>query len=76
MDTQIYAAILGALIAFGLVLIRDWIGKVFERKKKHYDALVRLESQLQDQGGVIHDNIYQLSPFIDALERGALYWSD
>jgi hypothetical protein len=69
-------ALLGAFSAFVLVISRDWIGKVYDRKRKHYDALVRLEAHFQDQGGVIHDNVYLLPHFMAALNRGALYWSN
>jgi hypothetical protein len=79
-DPQVFAAAIGALLgafsAFILVISRDWLGKVYDRKRKHYDALVRLEILFQDQGGVIHDNIYLLPHFIAALNKGALYWSN
>ncbi len=79
-DPQVFAAAIGALLgafaAFILVVSRDWLGKVYDRKRKHYDALVRLEAQFQDQGGVIHDNIYLLPYFAAALNKGALYWSN
>lgn len=78
-DPQVFAATLGALLgalaAFALVIIRDWIHKVFERKLKHYNALVMLEGQLQDQGGSIHDNLCILPSFIAALNNGTLYWT-
>jgi hypothetical protein len=79
-DAQVFAAAIGALLgafsAFVLVISRDWIGRVYDRKRKHYDALVKLEAQFQDQGGVIHDNIYLLPYFVAVLNKGALYWSN
>lgn len=79
-DSQVIAsaigALLGALSAFLLVVMRDWVGKIYDRKVKHYDALVRLELQLMDQGGVLNDNLQVLPKFISTLEKGGVYQSN
>ncbi len=78
-EPQVFAAAIGALLgaffAFILVVSRDWLGRVYDRKRKHYNALVRLEAELLEQGGVIHDNIQLLPKFAAALNDGAVYWS-
>jgi hypothetical protein len=79
-DPQVTAsaigALIGAFVALILVVTRDWVGKVYDRKHKHFDALVKLEAQAQAQGGVINDNLFILPHFANTLRNGKLYWSN
>lgn len=78
-EKQVYGSIagtvLGALLAFLLVVGRDRFSAISSRKKKHYDTLVKLNRQLQIQAVNIQDNLYILPLFSESLKRGEVYYN-
>lgn len=68
-------AILGAVAAFTLVVVRDSLNKIDARKQKHYNALVKLEAEFTVRYGIVNDNLYIIPHFAKSLNEGSLYWS-
>lgn len=63
-SAQFSGAFMGALFAFLFVRLGDALTKVYERKLKHYNALVRLEQQLNTYLNRISDNLFVINDFI------------
>jgi hypothetical protein len=64
------AAFLGAFFALTFTQIAKLISNIHKRNTKHYDSLVTLETQLNDLGGILNDNIYILPGFRNAITSG------
>ena len=58
---QLIAAFAGAFASFFFLRLAEFFTKVFERKRKHYNAMVKLDHELNEQIGVIKDLQYSIS---------------
>jgi len=72
---QGFSAFTGAFFAFLFIKIAEFLSKVYQRQVKHYNSLVLLESQLNELGGILYDNIYLIPPFRNAITSGRIYFS-
>jgi hypothetical protein len=62
-------AFLGAFFAFIGVRIADGLNKIYERHAKNNKALIMLEHELNDRGGIIHDDIYTADTFLSFVKE-------
>ena len=69
------SAFMGAFFAFLFLRLADFLERIYKRQVKHYNSLVILETQLNELGGIIHDNIYLIPFFRDAITSGNIYFS-
>lgn len=72
---QGFSAFAGAFFAFIFLRLAEFLSKVYQRQVKHYNSLVILETQLNELGGIIHDNIYLIPFFRNAITSGNIYFS-
>ena len=72
---QGFSAFAGAFFAFFFLRLAEFFTKIYERQLKHYNALVLLETQLNELGGIIHDNLYLIPSFRKAISSGNIYFS-
>ena len=72
---QGFTAFAGAFFAFFFLRLAEFFSRVYSRQVKHYNSLVILETQLNELGGIIHDNIYLIPYFRDAILSGKIYFS-
>lgn len=72
---QGFSAFAGAFFAFLFLRLAEFLSKVYQRQVKHYNSLVILETQLNELGGIIHDNIYLIPFFRNAITSGNIYLS-
>lgn len=68
-------AFLGAYFAFVFLRIADHLRRVYDRQKKHHEALVRFEHELNNYLTVIADNIYLIERFRKTVNDKKIYWS-
>lgn len=73
--TQGFSAFAGAFFAFLFLRLAEFLSKIYQRQVKHYNSLVILETQLNELGGIIHDNIYLIPFFRNAITSGNIYFS-
>jgi hypothetical protein len=78
-DKEVFRALLGgftgAFFAFLFVRVGEGLKRVYERKEKHYDALVRLQHYFNDCLNTTADNIFIVDTFLsvfsdERIERG------
>lgn len=66
-------AFMGAFFAFLFIRISEVFTKIYERKKRHNDALVKLEYIYNEYLNIISDNIFIIDDFIgisqDAIQK-------
>lgn len=72
---QGFSAFAGAFFAFLFLRLAEFLTKIYQRQVKHYNSLVILETQLNELGGVIYDNIYLIPFFRKAILTGNIYFS-
>jgi len=72
---QGFSAFAGAFFAFLFLRLAEFFSKIYERQLKHYNALVLLETQLNELGGIIHDNLFLIPFFNNAITSGNIYFS-
>lgn len=72
---QGFSAFTGAFFAFLFLRLAEFFSKIYERQVKHYNALILLETQLNELGGIVHDNIYLIPFFRNAITSGNIYFS-
>src|SRR3972149_10931324 len=72
---QGFSAFAGAFFAFLFLRLAEFLSKVYQRQVKHYNSLVILETQLNELGGIIHDNLYLIPPFKQGITSGNIYFS-
>ena len=72
---QGFSAFAGAFFAFLFLRLAKFFSKIYQRQVRHYNALVILETQLNELGGIIHDNIYLIPFFRKAITSGNIYFS-
>ncbi len=72
---QGFSAFAGAFFAFLFLRLAEFLSRVYQRQVKHYNSLVILETQLNELGGIIHDNLYLIPPFRTAVTSGNIYFS-
>lgn len=70
------SAFAGAFFAFLFLRIADFLSKLYAREVKHYNSLVILETQLNEIGGIIHDNLYVLPNFQRVITSGNVYYNN
>ena len=79
-NTQIlvqgFSAFAGAFFAFLFLRLSEFFSKLYQRQVQHYNSLVILETQLNEIGGIIHDNIYVLPNFIRVITSGNVYFNN
>lgn len=71
-----FGAFAGAFFAFLFLRLGEFLTKLYERQVKHYNSLVNLETQLNEIGGVVHDNLYVIPKFIQAIKSGHVYFNN
>jgi hypothetical protein len=69
------SAFAGAFSAFLFLRLAEFLSMVYQRQVRHYNSLVILGIQLNELGGIIHDNIYLIPFFRDAIISGNIYFS-
>ena len=74
--TQSFAAFFGAFFAYLFLRIGDFFSKVYERQVKHFNSLVILETQLNELGGIVHDNLYVIPDFRRVITSGNVYFNN
>lgn len=70
-----FSAFAGAFFAFLFLRLAEFFTKIYQRQVKHYNSLVTLGTQLNELGGIIHDNIYLLPYFRKSILSGNIYFS-
>lgn len=70
-----FSAFAGAFFAFFFLRLAEFLSKVYQRQVKHFNSLVILETQLNELGGIIHDNLYLIPFFKQAITSGNIYFS-
>lgn len=73
--TEGLSAFAGAFFAFLFLRLAEFLLRIHQRKVKHYNSLVLLETQLNELGGIIDDNLYLIPPFKKAITSGLIYFS-
>ncbi|KKQ42181.1 MAG: hypothetical protein US60_C0022G0007 [Microgenomates group bacterium GW2011_GWC1_37_8] len=73
---QGFSAFAGAFFAFLFLRLSEFLTKIYQREVKHYNSLVILETQLNEIGGIIHDNIYILPNFRRVITSGNIYFNN
>lgn len=73
---QGFSAFAGAFFAFLFLRIAEFLSKLYTRQVKHYNSLVILETQLNEAGGIIHDNLYILPNFQRVISSGNVYYNN
>ena len=71
-----FSAFAGAFFAFLFLRLGEFFSKLYQRQVKHYNSLVILETQLNEIGGIIHDNLYILPNFIRVINSGNVYYNN
>jgi len=66
---QFIGAFMGALFAFLFVRLGDGLTRFYKRKLKNYNALVKLERQINIYLNVISDNIFIIDDFTDYIKE-------
>lgn len=78
-EKQIYgsiaSAVIGALIAFGLVLVREYFKNISKRRALHYNTLVKLNRILNLHAIRIQENIFILPKCAASLKKGEIYFN-
>jgi len=73
---QGFGAFAGAFFVFFFLRLSEFLSKLYQRQVKHYNSLVMLETQLNEIGGIIHDNLYILPNFIRVITSGNVYFNN
>lgn len=73
---QGFSAFAGAFFAFLFLRLGAFFSKLYQRQVQHYNSLVILETQLNEIGGIIHDNLYVLPNFIRVITSGNVYFNN
>ena len=69
-----FGAFAGAFFAFIFLKLADFLTRVHERKVRHFNSLVLLETQLNVLLGIIHDSTIAVSFFIKIIKSGKIYF--
>ncbi len=70
-----FSAFAGAFFAFLFLRLAEFLSKIYQRQVKHYNSLVILVTQLNELGGIIHDDLYLIPPFKKGITSGNIYFS-
>lgn len=73
---QTVSAFAGALFAFLFVRLADFLDAIYKRQKLHYNSLVTLETQLNEIGTIMHDNLYIMPNFRRVILTGNVYFNN
>jgi hypothetical protein len=71
-----FSAFAGAFFAYLFTRIADFFDRVYKRQLKHYNSLVNLETQLNEIGGIINDDLYIIPDFIRTISSGHVYFNN
>lgn len=71
-----FSAFAGAFFAFLFLRLAEFLSKLYQRQVQHYNSLINLETQLNEIGGIIHDNLYILPNFIRVISSGNIYFNN
>jgi uncharacterized membrane protein YdjX (TVP38/TMEM64 family) len=63
------AAFTGAFVAFLFVRLAEIFDRIFRRKSKHSDALVKMERIGNEYQNLISDNLFIIEDFTDIVHR-------
>lgn len=69
-----FGAFAGAFFVFIFLKLADFLTRVHERKVRHFNSLVLLETQLNELLGIIYDNAIAISFFIKTIKSGKIYF--
>ncbi len=69
------AAFAGAFFAFLFVRLAEFFSKLYERQTKHYNSLVTLGTQLNENITIINDNLFLLPNFRRVISAGHIYFN-
>lgn len=71
-QTQLFvggaSAFAGAFFVFLFLRLAEFFTKLYQRKVRHYNSLILLETQIMEIGGIINDNLYSISQINKAFE--------
>lgn len=73
---QGFSGFAGAFFAFLFLRLGEFFSKLYQRQVQHYNSLVILETQLNEIGGIINDNLYVLPNFIREITSGNVYFNN
>ena len=73
---QGFSAFAGAFFAFIFLRLAEFLSKVYQRQVKHYNSLVNLETQINEIGGIINDDLYIIPEFIRVIKSGHVYFNN
>lgn len=73
---QGFGAFAGAFFAFLFLRLAEFFSKIYSRQVQHYNSLVMLETQLNEIGGIIHDNLYIIPTFAKVIVSGNVYFNN
>lgn len=69
-----FGAFAGAFFAFIFLKLADFLIRIHQRKMKHYNSLVLLETQLNELLGIIYDNVSIISSFKEIINSGKIHF--
>jgi len=70
-----FSAFAGAFFAFLFLMLAEFINRISKRTVQHYNSLVILDTELNELGGIIHDNLYLIPYFRYSIVNGNIYFS-
>ncbi len=73
---QGFGAFSGAFFAFLFLRLGEFFAKLYQRQVQHYNSLVKLEVQLNEIGGILHDNLYITPEFKRVIVSGNIYFNN
>lgn len=65
--SQASAAFMGAFFAFLFVRLGDFVTRLYDREKNHYNSLVGLEKQFNEHLATISDDLYLIPQFCEPI---------
>ena len=69
-----FGALAGAFFAFIFLKLAEFLTRIHQRKMKHYNSLVLLETQLNELTGIIYDNVCIIFSFKEIINSGKIYF--
>lgn len=74
--SQTVSAFAGAFFAFLLLRLSDFLTGIYKREVMHFNSLVMLETQLNEIGTIVDDNLYVIQDFIGVISSGRIYFNN
>lgn len=69
------SAFAGAFFAFFFLRLAQFFSKIHKREVLHYNSVIVLETELNEIGGIIWDNIFVVDSIVDIISRGNVCWN-